>query len=229
MSVTTFSCTPFIIIKSLSKLTSYRTTTGGVSDSTASANAAATGARSPASGCSSSSGSSCSSGSGSGGSDSSNVSCSGSVGRMSLWSSSCRRMRHILEHRWFSSMGSLDWKNPTITVNFILKNGETQTVKGPEGASVLEVAHHYDIDLEGACEASLACSTCHVYVDKQFYAKLPLPVEEEDDMLDMAPALTTMSRLGCQIMLSKQLDGLTVSLPPITKNFYVDGHVPQSH
>eukprot|EP00922_Rhytidocystis_sp_ex-Travisia-forbesii_P020630 GHVS01030322.1.p1 GENE.GHVS01030322.1~~GHVS01030322.1.p1 ORF type:complete len:213 (+),score=43.59 GHVS01030322.1:160-798(+) len=137
--------------------------------------------------------------------------------------------RFLLEHRGFSSVGNEDWENATINVTFILKNGEAQTVKAPEGVSILEVAHHYGIDLEGACEASLACSTCHVYVDKNFFDLLPPPVEEEDDMLDMAPALTSRSRLGCQIILTKKLDGLTVMLPPMTKNFYVDGHIPQAH
>ncbi|KIH59659.1 2Fe-2S iron-sulfur cluster binding domain protein [Ancylostoma duodenale] len=87
----------------------------------------------------------------------------------------------------------------------------------------------YNIELEGACEASCACSTCHVYVDQAYYDKLDEPKEEEDDMLDQAPALRHNSRLGCQITLRKDLDGITVSLPPITRNFYVDGHVPQPH
>ncbi|ULT93229.1 hypothetical protein L3Y34_003014 [Caenorhabditis briggsae] len=83
--------------------------------------------------------------------------------------------------------------------------------------------------MEGACEASLACSTCHVYVDPAFSDKLPEPLEEEDDMLDMAPALKDNSRLGCQIVLTKELDGITVTLPTMTRNFYVDGHVPKPH
>eukprot|EP00922_Rhytidocystis_sp_ex-Travisia-forbesii_P020629 GHVS01030320.1.p1 GENE.GHVS01030320.1~~GHVS01030320.1.p1 ORF type:complete len:232 (+),score=44.77 GHVS01030320.1:160-855(+) len=153
---------------------------------------------------------------------------SGTCGR-SLCSGDGFLRRFLLEHRGFSSVGNEDWENATINVTFILKNGEAQTVKAPEGVSILEVAHHYGIDLEGACEASLACSTCHVYVDKNFFDLLPPPVEEEDDMLDMAPALTSRSRLGCQIILTKKLDGLTVMLPPMTKNFYVDGHIPQAH
>lgn len=81
----------------------------------------------------------------------------------------------------------------------------------------------------GACEASLACSTCHVYVQEEYYLKLSEPKEEEDDMLDMAPGLKPNSRLGCQIILSHKLEGMVLKLPSITRNFYVDGHVPQPH
>lgn len=87
----------------------------------------------------------------------------------------------------------------------------------------------YDIEIEGACEASLACCTCHVYVDEKFYDKIPEPTEDEEDMLDMAPLLKPNSRLSCQIILNKQLEGLTVTLPKITRNFYVDGHKPEPH
>ncbi|KAK8743090.1 hypothetical protein OTU49_001519 [Cherax quadricarinatus] len=81
----------------------------------------------------------------------------------------------------------------------------------------------------GACEASLACSTCHVYVDDEYIEKLPEPLEEEEDMLDLAVFLRNNSRLGCQIILTKELDGLTLRLPQATRNFYVDGHVPKPH
>lgn len=81
----------------------------------------------------------------------------------------------------------------------------------------------------GACEASLACSTCHVYVQDEYYARLSEPLEAEDDMLDMAPGLKPNSRLGCQIILRRDLDGMVLQLPPITRNFYVDGHVPEPH
>ncbi|KAH9509002.1 Ferredoxin-2, mitochondrial [Bulinus truncatus] len=91
------------------------------------------------------------------------------------------------------------------------------------------LAHRHNIEIEGACEASLACSTCHVYVNDEYFDKLPEPLEKEEDMLDMAPYLKENSRLGCQIILSKDLDGIEVTLPKATRNFYVDGHVPQPH
>lgn len=83
--------------------------------------------------------------------------------------------------------------------------------------------------MEGACEASLACSTCHVYVDNEYFDRLPEPEEGEEDMLDLAALLQVNSRLGCQITLTKELEGLTVTLPKMTRNFYVDGHVPKPH
>jgi len=76
--------------------------------------------------------------------------------------------------------------------------------------------------MEGACEGSIACSTCHVILDDDVYDSLPEPCEEEDDMLDMAPGLTESSRLGCQVFLTTAMDGIRVKLPMATRNFYVD-------
>ncbi len=107
-------------------------------------------------------------------------------------------------------------------VTFIEKDGNHKTIEAPEGISVLEVAHQNNIDLEGACEGSLACSTCHVIVDKEWYAKLSGATEDEEDMLDLAFGLTSTSRLGCQIILTNELDGLVVSLPKATRNVSFD-------
>ncbi|MCE2992888.1 MAG: ferredoxin family 2Fe-2S iron-sulfur cluster binding protein [Alphaproteobacteria bacterium] len=108
-----------------------------------------------------------------------------------------------------------------ITVHFIDKNGEKITVQAAEGLSILEVAHQNKIPLEGACEGSLACSTCHVIIEPEFYSKLPHASDEEEDMLDLAFGLTHTSRLGCQIILSPALDGITVKLPAATRNMMV--------
>ncbi|XP_030048759.1 ferredoxin-2, mitochondrial [Microcaecilia unicolor] len=116
-----------------------------------------------------------------------------------------------------------------VNVVFIDRSGQRIPVKGKVGDNVLYLAHKHEIDLEGACEASLACSTCHVYVNEKFLDKLPDPDEREEDMLDMAPLLQENSRLGCQIILTKELDGAEFTLPKITRNFYVDGHVPKPH
>ncbi len=86
------------------------------------------------------------------------------------------------------------------------------------GKSILDIAHDNDIDMEGACESCMACSTCHVIVDAAFADLLPPPSEEEDDMLDLAYGLTLNSRLGCQIILTDKLDGIIVRLPPETRN-----------
>jgi 2Fe-2S ferredoxin len=104
-------------------------------------------------------------------------------------------------------------------INFVHQDGHIQTIDAPNGISVLEVAHMNDIDLEGACEGSLACSTCHVIVDEEWYDKLSEIEEDEEDMLDLAFGLTQTSRLGCQIIMSDDLDGLTVKLPMASRNF----------
>ncbi|KAI6206760.1 2Fe-2S ferredoxin-type domain-containing protein [Aphelenchoides besseyi] len=116
-----------------------------------------------------------------------------------------------------------------VNVTYIRRDGSAQKIRGKIGDNVMYLAHRYDIEIEGACEASLACCTCHVYVDDQFTDKIPEPTEDEEDMLDMAPLLKPNSRLSCQIILNKKLEGLTVTLPKITRNFYVDGHVPEPH
>jgi 2Fe-2S ferredoxin len=103
-------------------------------------------------------------------------------------------------------------------VIFVEPQGRRRELDARVGQSLLEIAHANDIDLEGACEGSLACSTCHVIVDEDYYDRLPEPSEDEDDMLDLAFALTHTSRLGCQIIVTEELDGLTVTLPPATRN-----------
>lgn len=108
-----------------------------------------------------------------------------------------------------------------IKVNFVLGDGNTVTVDAYVGLSVLELAHRNNIPLEGACEGSLACSTCHVIVDSEFFDKLPKAKEEEDDMLDLAFGLTSTSRLGCQIILQEYMDGITFRLPSATRNMMV--------
>jgi 2Fe-2S ferredoxin len=103
-------------------------------------------------------------------------------------------------------------------MTFIDPDGTRHEVEAPVGLSVLEIAHRNDIDIEGACEGSLACSTCHVIVDQDDYERLSEATEDEEDMLDLAFGLTATSRLGCQIIMTPQLDGLTVKLPSETRN-----------
>jgi 2Fe-2S ferredoxin len=103
-------------------------------------------------------------------------------------------------------------------ITFIERDGTRREVDAPLGLSVLEIAHRHNIDIEGACEGSLACSTCHVIVDKAWYGKLATATEDEEDMLDLAFGLTDTSRLGCQIIITDALDGLTVTLPQATRN-----------
>ena len=101
---------------------------------------------------------------------------------------------------------------------FVERDGTRREVDSPLGLSVLEIAHKNDIDIEGACEGSLACSTCHVVVDPTWIGKLGEPTEDEEDMLDLAFGLTETSRLGCQLVMTAALDGLVVKLPAGTRN-----------
>jgi 2Fe-2S ferredoxin len=101
---------------------------------------------------------------------------------------------------------------------FVERDGTRREVDAPLGRSVLEVARRHDIDIEGACDGSLACSTCHVVVDPDWYDLLKEASEEEEDMLDLAFNPTRTSRLGCQIVITEELDGLTVELPAATRD-----------
>jgi ferredoxin, 2Fe-2S len=103
-------------------------------------------------------------------------------------------------------------------LTFIDRDGNRHEMEAPVGLSVLEIAHRNQIDLEGACEGSLACSTCHVVVDPEDYERLSEASEDEEDMLDLAFGLTATSRLGCQIIMTEELDGLRVSLPTGSRN-----------
>ncbi len=101
---------------------------------------------------------------------------------------------------------------------FVNKDGSETIVEARNGQTILELAHQGDLPLEGACEGSLACSTCHVIVDPEYYNKLDNASEEEEDMLDLAFGLTTTSRLGCQIKITDKLDGLRVTIPSASRN-----------
>ena len=103
-------------------------------------------------------------------------------------------------------------------MTFIERDGTRRQVDAPNGLSVLEIAHKHKVDIEGACEGSLACSTCHVIVDGDWHKKLKAATEDEEDMLDLAFGLTETSRLGCQIVMSDALDGLVVALPSSVNN-----------
>ncbi len=103
-------------------------------------------------------------------------------------------------------------------MTFIERDGTRREVEAPLGLSVLEIAHRHGVDIEGACEGSLACSTCHVIVDRGWFEKLEVPTEDEEDMLDLAFGLSETSRLGCQIVMTEALDGLVVKLPTGSRN-----------
>jgi 2Fe-2S ferredoxin len=103
-------------------------------------------------------------------------------------------------------------------MTFIEPDGTRREVDAPVGLTVLEIARRNGVDIEGACEGSLACSTCHVIVDPAWFGRLPKASDDEEDMLDLAFGLERTSRLGCQIVMSEALDGLVVRLPAATRN-----------
>jgi ferredoxin len=87
------------------------------------------------------------------------------------------------------------------------------------GERLLDVAWDAKQPLEGACEGAMACSTCHVIVDKADFERLPPASEEEEDLLDLAAHVTRTSRLACQIMITAELEQLTVKVPPSARNW----------
>jgi len=110
-------------------------------------------------------------------------------------------------------------QSPRRKITFIDKDGHASTFTVADGDNLLDIAIANDIEMEGACGGSCACSTCHVIVnDEAMYDKMDEPDDDENDMLDLAFGLTETSRLGCQVKMSKALDGLVVRLPSMTRN-----------
>ena len=97
-------------------------------------------------------------------------------------------------------------------MTFITAAGERLEIEAESGRSVMEIARQHDL-VEGACEGSLSCATCHVVVADEHIGRLASASAEEEDMLDLAVGVRPTSRLGCQIVLTEELDGLTVRLP----------------
>jgi len=100
-----------------------------------------------------------------------------------------------------------------VKVEFETARGETVTAEAQPGDNLLRVAQAAGLPLEGTCEGQMACSTCHVIVADEWFARLDEASEEEEDMLDLAAGVARTSRLSCQIDLASDLDGLKVRLP----------------
>ena len=101
---------------------------------------------------------------------------------------------------------------------FKSSDGNRQMVEAAVGSTVMASAQRNGVNIEGACEGSMLCSTCHVIVDKEWLARLEPASDEEADLLDLAVGLTPTSRLGCQIVITEALNGLEVTLPYETDN-----------
>ncbi|MBS1240427.1 MAG: 2Fe-2S ferredoxin [Proteobacteria bacterium] len=100
-----------------------------------------------------------------------------------------------------------------VKVTFIATDGTPVEAEGEEGTSLLEAGQAAGLPLEGTCEGQMACSTCHVVVDPEWFAKLKPASEDEEDMLDLAAAVERTSRLSCQVVLTRALEGLVARIP----------------
>ena len=99
-------------------------------------------------------------------------------------------------------------------ITYIEHSGKSHVVEVPNELSVMEGAVQNNIPgIDADCGGSCACATCHVYVDEKWFDKLPDIENAEQDMLDMAFEPKKISRLGCQITITKDLDGLVVKMP----------------
>ena len=96
---------------------------------------------------------------------------------------------------------------------FSMPDGKEHKVSVENGTTVMEAGRDANLGIEGTCGGCLSCATCHVIVDSAWYSKTGVPDEDELDMLDLAFGLCDTSRLGCQIEMSAELDGLKVAVP----------------
>ncbi|KAL8275868.1 hypothetical protein Esti_000204 [Eimeria stiedai] len=153
--------------------------------------------------------------------------------RLCLSSSSSSSSRRVLlalqQRRYFSAERPSSASGNSVSLTFVEADGAKKTISVQEGVTLLEAAHANDVPVEGACDGQCACSTCHVILSERLYESLPEPSVEEDDMLDLAACLTDTSRLGCQVRVNEDFEGEQIRLPPITRNFFVDGHKPAAH
>jgi len=97
-------------------------------------------------------------------------------------------------------------------VIFLQLDGVERRMQVPAGTTILEAAKAHDLPVVGTCGGSMVCATCHVMIEAPDRAKLPDPTEDEEDALDLAFGVTADSRLGCQIRLTEELDGIRVRL-----------------
>ena len=98
-------------------------------------------------------------------------------------------------------------------INFKLRNGELKKIDAEDGLTLMEIARDNDLGIEGTCGGSISCCTCHVVIEKDWFSKVGPANPDEEDMLDLAVDLQPTSRLGCQIEVTPELDGLIVNMP----------------
>ena len=98
-------------------------------------------------------------------------------------------------------------------INFKLRNGEIKNIDAEDGLTLMEIARDNDLGIEGTCGGSISCCTCHVVIEKDWFSKVGPANPDEEDMLDLAVDLQPTSRLGCQIEVTPELDGIIVNIP----------------
>ncbi|KAJ8276507.1 hypothetical protein COCON_G00082590 [Conger conger] len=132
------------------------------------------------------------------------------------WSSRGFSLYHVLNS---ASQGNSPPEDK-VTIHFVNQDGVRTTTSVTEGVSLLNVVITKKIDINGfgACDGTLACSTCHLIFEENIFQKMEPMVDEEVDMLDLAYGLTETSRLGCQVCVQKWMDGMTVQVPKDVKN-----------
>ena len=124
-------------------------------------------------------------------------------------------IRNSLVKRTFVSSRPL-LKLEEVSVTFVLQHGTKHTAKGKEGDNLLDIIIDQEVDIDGfgACEGTLACSTCHLIFKQEDFDRIPdEATDEELDMLDLAYGLTDTSRLGCQVCMTKELSGIECEVP----------------
>ena len=94
-----------------------------------------------------------------------------------------------------------------------IDKGKKKEILVDENQTILEIARKENIEIEGSCEGSMACSTCHILVDNKWFAKLNPPCIDEKEMLELLPNYQKNSRLGCQVIITKYLDGFIYKIP----------------
>lgn len=100
-----------------------------------------------------------------------------------------------------------------VRVHCVVRDGSARAFTLQAGATLMPTLRDAGVGIDGACEGSLACATCHVVVDPAWSGRLPEASDDEEAMLDTVMALTPTSRLSCQIKVQPELDGLTIRIP----------------
>jgi ferredoxin len=124
--------------------------------------------------------------------------------------------------RWFSTASAEElpkkYLENSVFIKFIDTEGDEEVVEAEIGENILDVAHDNDIELEGACGGEVACSTCACIFEQELFDKLPEISEDEEDMLDLAVGVTDTTRLGCQVIVTKEFENTVIKLPSEVQN-----------